>query len=78
MISASSWKYSSNSRESSKVLPPFKNSSVEIRTIIGKKGPTCALTSFRIKEANLALFSALPPNSSVLLFVSGDKNWLIK
>ncbi|MNY06471.1 hypothetical protein D3C86_1392300 [compost metagenome] len=33
------------------------------------------LTAFTISIRNLALFSAFPPYSSVLVLESGDKNW---
>jgi hypothetical protein len=43
-----------------------------------KRGPTQARTLSTIKVNILARFSTLPPNSSVRLLNSGDKNWLIK
>ena len=41
---------------------------------IGKFGPTPSLTASSAISKNLALFSSEPPNSSVLLFNTGDKN----
>jgi 2,4-dienoyl-CoA reductase-like NADH-dependent reductase (Old Yellow Enzyme family) len=43
-----------------------------------KEGPTCLRTSSITSFANLARFSAEPPNSSVLLFVIGERNWLMR
>ena len=63
---------------SSNILPPSKNSSAEILIITGKRGPTTFSTFSTMILAKRARFSIFPPNSSVLSFVSGDKNCEIR
>ena len=43
-------------------------------TEIGKSSPTSFLHLLIISKCILALFSTLPPQASVLLLISGDKN----
>ena len=44
------------------------------RSMIGKKGPTCFLTSSMTIRQKRVRFSTDPPNSSVRLFVIGERN----
>lgn len=72
------WQSSRIRRESSRVLPPLRKSSALMRRLTGKRGPTQARTLSTIRLSIRVRFSTLPPNSSVRLLNSGDKNWLIK
>ena len=56
----------------------LKISSAEIFIITGKRGLTTFLTFSTMILAKRARFSIFPPNSSVLSFVSGDKNCEIR
>ena len=60
--------------ESSGENPPFWKSAEFIFIEIAKSEPTSSLHFFIISICNLALFSSEPPHSSVLRFMSGDKN----
>ena len=59
-------------------MPFSAQSEAEILTDIGFSFGNTFRISVKILIGNFNLFSILPPNSSVLMFVNGDKNEAIK
>src|SRR6056297_3353854 len=69
-----SWAHFAKVQASSIVTPSGTSSSADNLYIKLKSSPACFFMDLIVSNANLALFSKLPPYLSVLLLVYPDKN----